>query len=156
MKQLADKKRSDRSFEVGEWVYLKLHPYRQTPVAAISHQKLAAKYFGPYQACKKIGSAAYTLQLPATSKIHPTFHVSLLKKHIGPPPSTLDHSLPTTYDTMSFTQPRTPATVVEIRTVKKNNAAQVQWLVHWSGLEKEESTWEDAQQIMKNYPTFDP
>lgn len=33
MKQQADKHRSDRTFEIGDMVYVKLHPYRQTSVA---------------------------------------------------------------------------------------------------------------------------
>lgn len=30
MKQMADQRRSERSFDVGDWVYLKLQPYRQS------------------------------------------------------------------------------------------------------------------------------
>ena len=33
MKQFADKHRTERVFAVGDWVYLKLQPYRQTSVA---------------------------------------------------------------------------------------------------------------------------
>lgn len=73
MKQLADRHRSDRDFNVGEWVYLKLQPYRQQSVESRVNQKLVAKYYGPYQVLKKVGKVAYTLQLPVTSKIHPLF-----------------------------------------------------------------------------------
>ena len=33
MKFFADKKRTEREFLVGDWVYLKLQPYRQTSIA---------------------------------------------------------------------------------------------------------------------------
>lgn len=60
MKQLVDKRRSDRSFSVGEWVYLKLHPYKQVSVATRTNQKLVAKYFGPYMITKNIGRSIHT------------------------------------------------------------------------------------------------
>lgn len=80
------------------------------------------------------------MQLLATSKIHPTFHVSLLKRHHGPIPVTLDASLPEKYDTNSQALPKVPVAVQEIRTVKQKNAAQVQCLIRWSHRNQEEAT----------------
>lgn len=59
MKQLADKNRTDREFQVNDWVYIKLQPYRQTSVNKSINQKLFAKYFGPYQVIEKVGRVAY-------------------------------------------------------------------------------------------------
>jgi hypothetical protein len=86
MKVAADKKRSDRIFQVGEIVLLKLQTYAQLSIVNRPCPKLAMKYFGPYKVLEKIGVAAYKLELPATSQVHPDFHVSQLK------PSTTDYS----------------------------------------------------------------
>lgn len=43
MKHQADKKRSVREFQVGDWVYLKLQPYVQFSLAHRSNQKLCFK-----------------------------------------------------------------------------------------------------------------
>ena len=45
--------------------------------------KLSPKYYGPYKVLKNIGTMAYKLELPASSRVHPVFHVSCLNKVIG-------------------------------------------------------------------------
>lgn len=59
--QIADQKRTDRSFEVGEWVYLKFEPHRQSTVDGRPFLKLAAKFYGPYHVIQKVGMVAYKL-----------------------------------------------------------------------------------------------
>jgi hypothetical protein len=83
MKKQADKKISERQFEIGDMVFLKLQPYVQSSLARRSNQKLAFKYFGPYKILAHNGSMAYKLELPPTTAIHPVFHVSQLKKGVS-------------------------------------------------------------------------
>ena len=82
MKQMADKKRTERTFMVGDWVYSRLKPYRQTIVALRRNMKLNPRYFVSYKVIRKIEKVSYKLLLPATTNIHLVFHVSLLKKKI--------------------------------------------------------------------------
>ncbi|XP_025985219.1 uncharacterized protein [Glycine max] len=90
MKHNADVKREDISFTVGQWVYVKLRPYRQRSVAGAPHSKLSKRYFGPFQIIARIGQVAYRLLLPDKARIHPVFHCSLLRAHHGPPPLSPD------------------------------------------------------------------
>jgi hypothetical protein len=61
MKMQADKHRSERTFQVGDSVYLRLQPYVQSSVAERSSQKLSFKYFGPYLVLQRVGQVAYKL-----------------------------------------------------------------------------------------------
>ncbi|XP_026459891.1 uncharacterized protein LOC113360615 [Papaver somniferum] len=78
MKFFADQNRTERSFEVGDSVYLKLHPYRQVSVSLKKNFKLSAKYYGPFTVIDKVGNLAYKLQPPPEARVHPVFHVSQL------------------------------------------------------------------------------
>lgn len=84
MKKLADTKRTKISFDEGDWVLVKLQPYRQhSLVLRKKDKKLGMRYFGPFKVLKKIGAVAYRLQLLAEAHSHPIFHVSVLKKCNG-------------------------------------------------------------------------
>jgi hypothetical protein len=54
MKVQADKNRSDKQFEVGDQVLLKLQPYTQSFVASRPFPKLAYKFFGLYKILERI------------------------------------------------------------------------------------------------------
>ena len=153
MKHYADRDRVDRQFQVGDEVYLKLQPYRHTSLALRKNLKLSSKYYGPYPVISRIGAVAYKLKLPDTSKLHPVFHVSLLKKKIGAqtvasiaPPETDVDGHPLVY----------PAAVLDKRIVKRNNQAVTQLLVVWSNLGIENATWEDYTVLHSQFPSFDP
>ncbi|KAJ4754640.1 polyprotein [Rhynchospora pubera] len=151
MKHFADKGRTERKFNTGDWVYLKLQPYRQVTLAGMQNQKLSPKFYGPYEVIKKIGEVAYQLNLPAGSTVHPVFHVSQLKAHIR-----RDQEI---HSTLPVVSPEgnlhiTPEYILIRRMVKRNNAAVPQLLIKWSNLPEEEATWEDYEQIRKRYPEF--
>ncbi len=63
---------------------LRLQPYKQMSLKQDKKDnKLPPKYYGPYKVLQKIGTMAYKLELPTSSREHPIFHVSCLKKVIG-------------------------------------------------------------------------
>lgn len=146
MKRQADKNRSERSFSIGDWVYLKLQPYIPSSLAPRSNQKLAFKFFGPYKVIDKVGSVAYKLQLPSSASIHDVFHVSQLKKALPPAaqvtPSVLDIS-------QSF---QIPEQALSKKLVSKGVDGVHQVLIKWSGWPESMATWEDLEALKQRFP----
>jgi hypothetical protein len=60
MKSHADKHRSERQFQVGDLVLLKLHPsaIRAVIIGTRANQKLAFKYFDPFSVLQHVGKVA--------------------------------------------------------------------------------------------------
>jgi hypothetical protein len=75
-KSYADKRRRDLSFEIGDFVYLKVSPMRGTRRFKVKG-KSAPRYVGPFRIVDRKGEVAYQLELPPQlSDMHDVFHVS--------------------------------------------------------------------------------
>ncbi|KAL0405382.1 UNVERIFIED_CONTAM: hypothetical protein Slati_3852100 [Sesamum latifolium] len=146
MTQQANTKRKDMDFEEGSWVYLKLQHYRQSSVAHRHSQKLAKRYYGPFRILRRLGPIAYELELPPSSRIHPVFHVSLLKRCASVPSSQVSH-LPNIPD-------RQPFQILDRRCSSSHSGDSEKLLIQWVGEEASEATWEDLADFRSSYPDF--
>jgi hypothetical protein len=151
MKKYADANRTERQLEIGDMVYIKMQPYRMAAFGIRQSIKLTSKFYGPFRVLPKVGKLAYHLQLPDGVKIHPVFHVSQLKKHLG------KHVVPEpglpliTPDGRIKTE---PLQVLETRSLPRNKVLVTQWLIQWANLPPEDASWEDADFIKTIFPEF--
>ena len=152
MVKQANKHRQDKNFEVGDWVYLKLQPYRQISVDHRSSQKLAKRFYGPFRVRRRIGPVAYDLELPPTAKIHSVFHVSMLKLCKGLPDAQISPLPPLSVGSQPVLEPEKSLATRDLKTFE-GNARQL--LVKWTSLGEDEATWEMLSSFISTYPHFD-
>jgi hypothetical protein len=152
MKQQADQGRSERQFEEGDQVFLRLQPYKQNSLKVEHCQKLAPKFYGPYIVLKRVGQVAYQLALPNHSKLHPVFHVSCLKKVIGTKYQ-IQNNLPELVKEGSIWLQ--PQAVLDQRELRLCQRTIKEVLIQWKDTTPADATWEPAT-ILQQFPHLKP
>lgn len=137
MKKYADRNRTNRQFQKGDMVYFKMQPYILAAFSIRTGLKLATKFYGPYRILQKIGNSSYKLHLPAKVHIHNVFHVSQLKRHLGPN-AVPDPDLPLVDASGKIKV--APVAVLETRAVPRHPHLVTQWLVQWLNMSPDEAT----------------
>jgi hypothetical protein len=108
--------------------------------------KFMAKYAGPFVIEKRLFEDVYKLTLPPEIKVHPTFHVSLLKPYyedtlrperkqvLRPPPELVGDHLE--YEVEG---------ILKSRNTKRKGK---EYLVKWRGYHEKEATWVEAKHMV--------
>lgn len=148
MEAQADKNRTERSFEEGQLVYLKLQPYLQSSVVSRTHQKLSFRYYGPYKILQKVGKVAYRLDLPPDAKIHVVVHVSLLKQFVATADVVSQDLSIVLLDSAAKLE---PAKVLATRNIRKGESVITQWLVQWTSMPASLPTWEEKSDVKHKF-----
>ena len=148
MKVQADQHRTERVFQIGDKVFLKLQPYRESSVVGNRIPKLSPKFYGLFKVVDTIGKVDYKLDLLEEAQIHNIFDVSHLKKAFGYSGQVIHLPLG-----LNPAQEFQPLAILERKLVKRGNQANVQVLVHWKGLSPGEATWKFVSDIQGRYPS---
>jgi hypothetical protein len=142
----ADKHKVERTFEVGDLVYLRLQPYRQALIKRSGTEKLQPRFFGPYRVNRKVGVVAYEFELSQGSKIHNVFHVSCLKRAIGKHIILIEELPPLDEEGQLIL---VPEKVLEVREKRLRKRSIREYLIRWKNLPIENATWEGEQVLQE-------
>ena len=153
----ANKSRRDVTFQIGDQVLLSSNHINLASQALRPTKKLQHRFLGPYTITQKISPVAYKLQLPESLRIHPVFHVSLLRPYKDP--STFpDRPLPTP-PPPPVTIDNTPEYVVEKILDHRIYRRRPEYLVKWAGYPDHDASWEplehlaNSQEILREFET---
>uniref|UniRef100_A0A803P658 Chromo domain-containing protein n=1 Tax=Cannabis sativa TaxID=3483 RepID=A0A803P658_CANSA len=142
-KEVCKQASKDLEFFVKDRALLKLTPQIWKKITDKRYHKgLVQKYDGPFEIVQKVGAVAYKLKLQERFKLHPTFHVSFLKKFhedkaerrqqvVRAPPTVrkqFEKKLTKILDHRTF------------GASKKN--LRTEYLVQWEGEDVADATWE--------------
>jgi hypothetical protein len=151
-KSYADHRRIELSFEVGDFVYLKVSPMRGLHHSKV-WGKLTLRFTGPFKILEKRGEVAYQLELPPQlSDVHVVFHVSQLKKCLRMPKEQLP--LEDLYAKEYLSYQEYPVKILgtseRVTRNKKFKLCKVQWSHHT----EEEATWKREEELKAEFPSF--
>ena len=145
MKRFADEHRRDVIFAQDAQVLLSTK-YLKARGAA----RLQRRFVGPFRVLERIGQAAYRLDIPSDWRVHPVFHVSLLKPwRRGQFHGDDDDDESSIPELMAKDEDEDRPDVYEVERLLRwrwspNNKRKKEYLTLWTGYPIEEATWEPA------------
>jgi hypothetical protein len=151
-KSYADHKRRELSFEVGDFVYLKVSPMRDLRRFKV-WGKLASRFILPFKISDKRGEVAYPLELPPQlSNVHNVFHVSQLKKYLRVLEEQILMKDLDAKENLSYKE--YPIKILEMsERVTWNNRIKM-CKVQWSHHTEEEATCKREEELKAEFPSF--
>ncbi|GJS06839.1 putative reverse transcriptase domain-containing protein [Tanacetum coccineum] len=149
-KSYADKRRKPLEFSVGDYVLLKVSPWKGV-VRFGKKGKLAPRFVGPFKIIEKVGPVAYRLDLPKElNDVHDTFHVSNLKKCLADPTLQVPLDEIRVDAKLNFMEEPVEILEREFKKLKHSRIAIVK--VWWNSKCGPEFTWERKDQMKLKYP----
>ena len=149
-KSYADNRRKDLEFQVGDWVFLRLSPWKGI-VRFGKRGKLSPRYIGPYLITERVGSVAYRLELPSElSQVHDVFHVSMLRKYVADPSHVLVSQPVSLREDLVYEEE--PVQILDRKEQVLRNKTIPLVKVLWRNHNVEEATWEPEEQMREQYP----
>ena len=129
-------------FEIGNKVLLSTHNINNPVDKQRPTKKLSPKFIGPYIIIEKIPSVTYKLNLPLSLKIHPVFHISLLKSYnvTDEFERILSSSAIITSD---YEEEYEVESILDKRIIHK----KPQYLVKWTGYPLYNTTWKSLENL---------
>ncbi|KAK3507987.1 hypothetical protein QTP70_009351 [Hemibagrus guttatus] len=140
----ADLRRSQAStYQPGQKVWLSTRDIK----LRLPCRKLSPQFIGPFTIVRQVNPVTYRLQLPPEYKMHPVFHVSLLKPHH---PSVLLSTEPGVAEERPLPLLVDDGTAYLVKEVldSRRRGGRLEYLVDWEGYGPEERSWVPRNDIL--------
>ena len=135
---------------MGDHVFLKVMPKRRV-IKFGNWGKLSARYIGPFEILKRVGTVAYWLALPLSlSSVHAVFHVSMLQKYTSYPTHVVDWGELVIDAEGTFEEGPVRIMDSQDQVLRSKIVRLVKVLWQHRGIE--EATWEREDTMCANYP----
>ena len=151
-KAYADRRRRPIEFQVGDFVLLKVSPWKGI-IRFRKRGKLGPRYIGPFKILARVGQVAYRLELPPSlSGIHDTFHVSQLQKCLADEAAYVPLEDIEVDDKLNYVEK--PVAIKDYKVKRLRNKTINQVLVQWQHRRGSDLTWESEEEMRKHYPAL--
>jgi hypothetical protein len=147
-----DAHRTDRSYKVGDQVFIRIKPNKST-IQFGKGTKLSPRFIGPFKIQERIGPITYRLVLPPhLHKTHNVFHVSVLRHYV------VDKSHKLNWKELHVSDARTltvePLRILDHRVRQLRNPLVDQVKVQWDKYSPGSATWDDVETLQRDHSSL--